>query len=158
MDDVIFARALHVLAVVVWIGGVSMVTTVFFPALRKGALGDNWLRIFHAVEHRFVWQARATTLLVGLTGFYMTWRLDLWSRFRTSGFWWMHAMVCLWLIFMLLLFVGEPLVLHRRLPGWVKASPERAFARLHYAHILLLTLAVITILGAVAGAQGWSPF
>ena len=34
MTDVIIARALHVLAVVIWIGGVSMATTVALPASR----------------------------------------------------------------------------------------------------------------------------
>ena len=44
MDDVIIARALHVLFVVIWIGGVSMATTVALPAVRRGDLGANWLR------------------------------------------------------------------------------------------------------------------
>jgi uncharacterized membrane protein len=35
MDDVLIARALHVLAVVIWIGGVAMVTTVVLPAVRQ---------------------------------------------------------------------------------------------------------------------------
>ena len=35
MNDVIIARALHVLAVVIWIGGVSMATTVALPAVRS---------------------------------------------------------------------------------------------------------------------------
>jgi putative copper export protein len=39
MDDVIIARALHVLGVVIWIGGVAMVTMVVLPALRRGDLG-----------------------------------------------------------------------------------------------------------------------
>jgi uncharacterized membrane protein len=33
------ARALHVLAVVLWIGGVAMVTTVLLPALRRRHAG-----------------------------------------------------------------------------------------------------------------------
>jgi uncharacterized membrane protein YgdD (TMEM256/DUF423 family) len=38
----------------------------------------------------------------------MTWRLDLWDRFQTATFWWMHAMVCLWLLFaFILLFSGS---------------------------------------------------
>ena len=44
MDDVVIARALHVLAVVIWIGGVSMVTTVALPAIRRGDLGGDWLQ------------------------------------------------------------------------------------------------------------------
>ena len=35
VTDVVIARALHVLAVVIWIGGVSMVTTVALPAVRR---------------------------------------------------------------------------------------------------------------------------
>jgi len=62
------------------------------------------------VERRFVWQARVATLLVAASGFYMVNRLDLWDRFRAIEFWWMHAMVLLWFIFTLILFVGEPLV------------------------------------------------
>jgi hypothetical protein len=41
MRDVIIMRAVHVAAVVIWIGGVSMVTTVLLPALRRGQFGDN---------------------------------------------------------------------------------------------------------------------
>ena len=54
MDDVIIARALHILAVVIWIGGVSMATTVVLPAIRRGGLGEDRLRAFRAVERRFV--------------------------------------------------------------------------------------------------------
>jgi hypothetical protein len=44
LDDVIAARALHVLAVVIWIGGVSMATTVALPSVRRGDLGPDRLR------------------------------------------------------------------------------------------------------------------
>jgi len=158
MNDVITARALHVLAVVIWIGGVSMATTVVLPALRRGDLGPNWLQAFQAIERRFVWQARTAILVVGLTGFYMTWRLDLWDRFLTTTFWWMHAMLCLWLLFVFVLFIVEPFILHRRFHRWAIERPGVAFAWLQRSHWLLLTLSVITILGAVAGSQGWSVF
>ena len=72
MDDVVVARALHVLAIVIWIGGVAMVTMVVLPALRRGDLGANRLQVFEAIERRFAWHARAATIIVGLTGFYMT--------------------------------------------------------------------------------------
>ena len=158
MDDVAVARALHVLAVVIWIGGVSMATTVVLPAVRRGDLGGNRLTAFQAIEHRFVWQARTAVLLVGLTGFYMIWRLDLWDRFLTTSFWWMHAMVCLWLLFAFILFIAEPLILHRHFSNWAAVQPNNAFAWLQRAHWLLLGLSVVTILGAVAGSQGWSIF
>jgi hypothetical protein len=49
MDDVIIA-SLHVLAVVIWIGGVMMVTTVVLPAVRRGDLGTDRLIVFHAIR------------------------------------------------------------------------------------------------------------
>ncbi len=156
MDDVAVARALHVLAVVIWIGGIAMVTMVVLPAIRRGDLGAHRLQVFEAIERRFVWQARLATLVVALTGFYMTGRLDLWSRFRSGEFWWMHAMVCLWLLFTVILFIAEPLILHRRFHARATAAPDKAFALLHRAHWLLLALSVITILAAVAGSQGMS--
>ena len=158
MNDVIAARALHVLAVVIWIGGVSMATTVALPAVRRGDLGPDQLQAFQAIEHRFAWQARTAIILVGLTGFYMTWRLDLWDRFRAAAFWWMHAMAGLWLLFAFVLFIAEPFILKRHFRPWAMVRPEVAFAWLHRAHWLLLVLGVITILGAVAGSQGWSIF
>jgi uncharacterized membrane protein len=158
MNDVIIARALHVLAVVIWIGGVSMVTTVLLPAVRRGSLGENRLQAFQAIERRFVWQARAAEIVVGLTGLYMTARLALWDRFRSAEFWWMHAMVGLWLLFAFLLFVAEPLILHRHFRKKAAAQPDLAFAWLGRAHLALLLLSLITVFGAVAGSQGWSVF
>jgi len=158
MVDVVIARGLHVLAIVIWIGGVAMVTLVLLPAIRSGDVGPDRLQVFEAVERRFIWHARAATLIVALTGFYMTQRLELWDRFRSGGFWWMHAMVCLWLLFTVVLFVAEPLVLHRWFHARATAAPDAAFALLHRAHWLLLVLSVITILGAVAGSQGVALF
>ena len=158
MDDVVAARALHVVAVVIWIGGVSMATTVALPAVRRGDVGQDWLQAFQVFERRFAWQARTAIVLVGLTGFYMTWRLDLWDRFRSADFWWMHAMVCLWLLFAFVLFVAEPFILHRHFSKWASAEPKIAFAWLHRAHWALLVLSIVTIVGAVAGSQGWAIF
>jgi len=158
MNDVILARALHVLAVVIWIGGVAMVTTIVLPAARRGALGENQLQTFQAIERRFAWQARTAIVVVGLTGFYMTARLDLWTRFQTADFWWMHAMVCVWLLFTFVLFVAEPFILHRYFHRWATTKPDAAFAWLNRAHWVLLMLSLVAILGAVAGSQGWAIF
>jgi uncharacterized membrane protein len=116
MDDVYIARALRIAAVVISIGGVAMATMVVLPAVRSGDLDQDRLQAFYAIERRFIWQARTAVLIVGATGIYMTWRLDLWDRFRSLTFWWMHAMVFVWLLFAFILFIGEPFLLHRRLP------------------------------------------
>lgn len=154
MDDLTLARALHVLGVVVWIGGVSMVTTVLFPAIRRGRLGADRLAALEAVEHRFVWQARAAVLVVGASGLHMTARLDAWDRFLSPSDWWMPAMALVWLLFFLVLFVGEPLVLRRRLAAWAVRDPDRVLAWLHRAHVVLLAVSLTTVAGAMLGAHG----
>lgn len=158
MDDIIIARVLHVLAVVVWIGGISMATTVVLPAVRRGDLGPDRLKAFQAVEHRFVWQARGAVILTGLSGLYMVARLDLWARFQEASFWWMHFMVALWLLFAFVLFIAEPFILHRHFRRWASRDPGSAFAALYRGHIVLLALSFIVIFGAVAGSHGWSIF
>jgi uncharacterized membrane protein len=158
MNDIIVARALHVLAIVIWIGGVSMATTIVLPAVRRRALGENQFQAFQTIEHRFVWQARTAIVVVGITGFYMTARLELWDRFRSADFWWMHAMVCVWLLFTFILFVVEPFILHQHFRSWVAVRPDVAFSWLERAHWILLILSLITIFGAVAGSRGWPVF
>ena len=54
MDDVTLARAIHVLAVVLWIGGVALVTTVLLPAVRrfKSCRSDRRLAEVLDLRHR----------------------------------------------------------------------------------------------------------
>ena len=156
MDKLAIARALHVLAVVLWIGGVGFVTTVLLPAVRRLKTPAERVAFFDAIERRFAWQARATTLLAGLTGFYMTTRLDLWSRFQSAAYWWMHAMIAVWLLFKIMLFIAEPLVLHRWFQKRAMSDPEGTFALIERMHRVLLAVSLITVLGAVAGSHGWS--
>ena len=156
MDQLAIARALHVLAVVMWIGGVGFVTTVLLPAVRRLKTPAERVAFFDAIERRFAWQARATTLLAGLTGFYMTTRLDLWSRFHSAAYWWMHAMIAVWLLFTIMLFIAEPLVLHHWFQKRAMSDPEATFALIERMHRVLLAVSLITVLGDVAGSHGCS--
>ncbi len=158
MSDIVFARVLHVLAVVLWIGGVGIVTTVLLPAVRQQYPAHQRLPVFHALESRFAGQARITTVLAGASGFYMAWRLDAWNRFRSAGFSWMHAMVLTWLVFMLMLFVVEPLFLERLLARRVATAPVATYRIVEWLHRCLLGLSLLTIAGAVAGSLGVNLF
>jgi uncharacterized membrane protein len=158
MTDVVFARVAHVLAVVLWIGGVAMVTTVLLPAIRRNYPVTQRFAAFHALEARFANQARITTLVAGATGFYMTWKLDAWDRFRSPGFWWMHAMVLTWAVFTAMLFVIEPSVLERLLARRAARAPESTYRRVEWLHRVLLGLGLLTIAGAVAGSTGGNLF
>lgn len=152
MDDLTLARVVHVIAILGWIGGVWFVTFVAMPAIRVHSPGPQRLADFHRLERRFVWQARLWVLLAGISGFWMVHRADMWARFAEAGYWWMHAMVLLWLLFAMMLFVVEPLVLHRRMDN--SPEPERDFRRMERLHRILSLFALITLAGAIAGSHG----
>ena len=75
-----------------------------------------------------MWQARIAILLVGATGIYIIQEADLWGRFSVLTYWWMHAMVGVWAIFAMGLFLAEPLILDRRLPALTTRRPAATFA------------------------------
>lgn len=157
MDDIVLARVLHVLAVIHWIGGVSFVTLVVLPLAGRQTDQAFGRALFTMVERRFSQQVAVSLPLAGVTGLWMCWRSELWSRFSDPHYWWMSAMAGLWLIFMLLIFVLEPR-LHQRFVQRLEQAPDATYRRLTGLHIGLLSLSAVTILGVVGGAQGYFLF
>jgi uncharacterized membrane protein len=153
MDDVAMARAIHVLAVIHWIGGVAFVTAVVVPAV-LAAPAPRRLALFEAVEQRFARQVRVSVPLAGLSGAYMAERLDTWDRFLEPAGWWLTAMAVLWLVFMAILFVVEPFVardwFHRR----AVTDPDGAFRLVQGLHWALLSAGAAVAAAGVLGAHG----
>lgn len=145
-----FARALHVLGVIWWVGGVAMVTATILPALRNAGLSEaERQRIFRTIRTRFVWQARASILIVGVTGAYLLDYLGGIARLRiVAAGWWIDLMLFTWGLFALLLFVLEPLGLMQRTGI---AHKPRAFFLMH---VFLLVLALVTAGAGVMWAHG----
>lgn len=155
MDAMAIARALHVLAIVHWIGGVAMVTLVLLPGLTRAVPAAERLPLFEMIEGRFARQARISTLIAGASGLYMTYRLAAWDRFlHPISFGWMHAMVAIWAVFSFVLFVAEPLFLHRWFHERASRDPEGTFRIVQRLHVVLLTASLLTIAAAVIGSHG----
>lgn len=154
MDDWVAARVLHVLGVVAWIGGVAAVTSVLLPAARRLKTPGESVAFFEEVERGFTVQSRVTTLITGASGFYLVHRFELWDRFAHAGFWWMHAMVAVWVIFTIVLFVLEPLFLHRWFIEQARHAPDATFRLVTRLHWVLLALSLVAVAGAVAGSHG----
>ena len=153
IDDIEIARALHVLFVVHWIGGVAFVTLVALPLSRAKTDAARGWALFEAIERRFAAQVRVSIPLAGLTGLWMVWRLDLWAAFADPSLWWLTAMVAVWALFMVIVFVVEPIA-HRRLTAMAARDPAAVLKRVFRAHLVLLAAAAVTIVGAVAGSHG----
>ena len=150
----VLARALHVVGVVLWIGGVAFVTTTLISSLRVMTDTDRRFQLFEQLEGKFAFKAKIVTLVTGLTGFYMLEYMDAWHRYQQVQFWWVHLMTLVWLIFTLVLFVLEPLFLHRYFKRMATVNSDKAFAMLHRMHKVLLALSLITVFVTVAGVHG----
>lgn len=147
-----FALAVHVLAVVWWIGGLAFVTLVFVTALRGGLDADPH-RLMAALEHRFAPQARIALVLTGLSGLYLLHAFDAWGWLTRARFWWLDAMIGYWLLFAPVLFVVEPSGRLERLL-FTGVDPRRGWRRFHALHALLLGIGVVIIAAGAAGSHG----
>lgn len=155
MNDIGIAMIVHVLGVVWWVGGLAFVTLVVLPELRRDP--TDAIERFHNVERRFAPQVRTAVVLVGLSGFWMLYRLNLWHVIVMPAFWWLGAMVALWVLFFLMLFVLGPTgVLRRVMSGPIDQNVSIRLARMHYLHLLLLIIAMIVIAGGLAGSHGYT--
>lgn len=147
------AIAVHLLAIVWWIGGLAFVTSVFLPAIRHDFDNDSQA-VFHSIEKRFAPQARIAVILVGLSGLYLLWELHAWSWLAEIKFWWLDAMILYWILFVVLLFVLEPVGI---LKHAMHASGDKSavWKRMQYFHVVMLIIALVIIAGASAGSHGF---
>jgi len=150
----VFARALHVIGLVLLIGGVAFVTTVLIPSLKNINGSTNKLELFEQLEGKFSFQAKLATLVTGISGFFMIEVMNAWDRYQHLQYWWMHLMTLIWFIFTLVLFVLEPLFLHQWFHEQAVKDSAKTFSLVHTIHKILLALSLLTVLGAVAGAHG----
>lgn len=148
------ARVIHVLAVVLWIGGVAMVTLILLPAVRRMKVPAERVGFFERLESGFARQSRWTTALAGASGLYLL-HVGGWNRLGMAAYWWLWAMILTWAVFTLMLFVLEPLLLHRWFAQRTKKRPEATFRLIQIMHWALLTLSLVTVAAGVAGSHGW---
>ncbi|RJQ52220.1 MAG: hypothetical protein C4526_08470, partial [Nitrospiraceae bacterium] len=67
----VIALTIHVLSVIIWIGGVSFVTMITFPMIQRASSSLEQVMMFQGTEHRFVKIAKAMVILAGLSGLYL---------------------------------------------------------------------------------------
>lgn len=140
-------RALHVLGVVWWIGGVALATCVILPMVRKLPAGERIRRI-KQFEHRFAIQARIAVIIVDATGFWMLAMAGGLARLALPAGWWLDLMILVWALFAFLLFIAEPFGLPARI-----GLLQNPFA-FQMLHVVMLVLALAAIFTGVIGAHG----
>lgn len=158
IDGVILARIIHVLSLVHWIGGVSIVTTVILPHVQRLKNAAEAIQYFEDFERRFARQARISIFLAGASGLYMLAELNAWDRLKHLAFWWIDLMIAIWIAFAIMVYVLEPLFIHEAFRRFAAAHKDRAFSTAKRLHAVALFVSLLAITGGILGSHGALPW
>ncbi len=146
---------IHIIFVILWMGGVGFVTIVLFPMIAKTPQPLEKILLFQRIEHRYARLARLYALVVGITGLV---NLSYFGGFRllfTGYGWGITVMFLVWVMWMVLLFGLEPVVIRRILRDAQegKMDIDAVFRRMNIFHWVLLSISALAIIGGVSFAH-----
>ncbi|MBI5055799.1 MAG: hypothetical protein HZB61_04195 [Nitrospirae bacterium] len=139
----ITALIIHVVAVIVWIGGVAFVTMITFPMIQRGSSSLEQVMMFQGVEHRFSKIAKAMVILVGLSGLYLINEKGL-----SFGAW---VMIIVWAFYASLLFGLEKIIFKKifAAPTGEEIDTKRIFLILQVFHWVILALSFTAVAAGI---------
>ena len=144
---------IHLLTVILWIGGLAFVTTMIFPMLLKTQNALEKVLLFRRIEHRFARVARAYNVIVGVTGFAMLFTMGWHKTLLTRPGIPLLIMTLIWVFWFVMLFGLEPVLIKKMLDNMAKSGDkleiDTIFAKMNRMHWLML---FISLVAAAAGA------
>ncbi|MEK6531409.1 MAG: hypothetical protein AABZ23_02815 [Deltaproteobacteria bacterium] len=144
---------IHVLTVILWIGGLAFVTIIVLPMAIKTPDALQKVLMFQRVEHRFAGLARIYNVITGASGFAMLFMMG-WHRllFTRAGIA-LTVMTMIWVFWFVMLWGLEPIVIKKMLSRMAKEGDkmdiDAIFIRLNRMHWFMV---VISLVAAAAGA------
>ena len=145
--------AIHVLGVVLWIGGVAFVTMIVFPMIVRMEDSLEKVLFFQGVEHRFAKIAKLCVVIVGLTGACLLSLTDRWGvLFRRNGIG-ITIMVLVWTFYVfVLLFEGRLFKIIFK--GEAQHDTAKIFFKLSVFHWVVLVLSLLAVFAGVFTEYG----
>ncbi len=141
---------IHIVAVIIWIGGLAFVTMIIFPIILKTQDPLQKVLLFQKVEHRFARMARVYNLLVGISGFTMLFMMGWHRALLTRAGLPLLFMLLVWVFWAVMLFGLEPLVVRKTIENMAKEKErldiDGIFRRMNRLHWILLTLSLAVVM------------
>ena len=136
--EIVIATMLHIMSVVVWIGGVTFVTLITFPMILRMDKSLEMVMMFQGTEHRFVKIAKAMVILAGLSGFYLLYEKGLSTP--------VIIMIVIWSVYASLIF-GLEKIIFAKLFGKPEdqTDTKKIFKILQIFHWIVLGLSFLAI-------------
>jgi uncharacterized membrane protein len=143
--------AVHVLGVVIWIGGVAFVTMIVFPMITRMENSLEKVIFFQGIEHRFARVAKSSVGVVGLTGGWLLYVTGEWRILFSMAGLGPTLMILVWTIYLLvLLFEGE--LFKMIFGGRAQQDTDKVFSLLSRSHWVILSLSLLAVgVGVWAG-------
>ena len=142
----LIALIIHVLSIVVWIGGVAFVTMIVFPMIQRTDNSLEQVLMFQGTEHRFSKIAKVMVIVAGLSGFYL-----ITVKGTGTGVW---IMISVWAVYASLLFFLEKILFKKLFtkPSGEELNTKEIFFRLQVFHWVVLALSFTAVAaGIIAG-------
>lgn len=149
---------IHLLTVILWIGGLAFVTTMVLPMAIKDPDPLRKVLTFQRIEHRFAPTAKWYNLITGASGFVMIFQMG-WHKvlFTRQGIP-LTFMVLVWVFWFVMLFGLEPIVIKKMLERMAKSGEkmeiETVFARMNRMHWMMLIVSLAASAAGVLTAHG----
>ena len=155
MPDIILdlSAALHVIGVVIWIGGVAFVTMILLPMVHSMTDPMEKALLFQGVEHRFSRIVKAVIIVVGITGLYNLYQKRLYVIMPTWQGLWLDLMVGVYIFYSLLIFGLEKILFKRIFKDMKNMDANQIFFRMSVFHWVVLALSLLAVGGGVIGAR-----
>ncbi len=139
---------IHVICVIIWIGGVSFVTMVIFPLMYRTEGSLEKALLFQGVEHRFAGIVKWLIAIVGVTGFWLLsarYGFAVLSEPHGAG---IVIMIAAWA------FYTTVILSERKIFGRIFADPEtidmnKALKMINAMHWILLTMSYAAVAGGI---------
>jgi len=143
----------HLLTVILWIGGLAFVTIIVLPMAIRTPDALQKVLTFQRVERGFAKLARVYNLVTGISGlimmFLMGWQKVLFTRAGLP----LTFMFLIWVFWFIMLFGLEPIVIKKMLENLAKSGNkmdiDTVFKRMNRLHWFMV---IISLAASVAGA------
>jgi len=145
------SAAIHVVGVVIWIGGVAFVTIILFPMIQEMENPLEKALLFQKVEHRFARLVRVVIVVVGITGAYNLHARGLYSIMTSPEGFWLDLMIGVYAVYALLIFGLEKALFKRIFKETQNLDADRIFRHMSTFHWVVLTFSLLAVAGGVMG-------
>lgn len=144
---------IHLLTVILWIGGLAFVTGIVLPMAIKTPDPLQKVLTFQRVEHRFAPIAKWYNIITGISGFVMVYLMGWHKLYFTKAGIPLTFMTGIWLFWFIMLVGLEPIVIRKMLEKMAregdKMDIDGIFRKVKKLHWFMVA---ISLAAAAAGA------